>query len=183
MSTLESYPAFINLVKERYSCRAYDLGRTTLDHDLITAVIDAARLAPSACNRQPWLFVVVEGEEDRRKIFSAYQRDWILSAPAYIIALGDKTEGWVRPFDKLSHIGVDLGIAVEHLCLAAASLGLGTCWVCNFDPAVLREAFSIPERYEPLAIIPIGWPAPDSPATEKHRKSPEQIIQWGGFTH
>lgn len=181
MSNLQSYPALLTLMNERYSCRAYDLGRDTLDHDLVSAVIDAARIAPSACNRQPWLFMVVEGPEARAAICRAYEREWIKTAPAYIIALGDHDAAWHRPADGKDHTDVDLSIAVEHICLAASSLGLGTCWVCNFDPAVLREAFNIPANLEPVAIIPIGYPAPGSPATAKNRKRADEIIRWGGF--
>lgn len=181
MATLETYPHLHALMTERYSCRSYDLGRDTLDHDLIKAVIDAARLAPSACNRQPWLFMVVEGAEAREKVFLAYGRDWIKQAPAYIIALGEPEAAWHRPADGHDHTDVDLAIAVEHICLAASALGLGTCWVCNFDPAVLRREFNIPDRYVPVAIVPIGYPAPGSPATAKIRKSDEEITRWGSF--
>lgn len=181
MSDLQSYPALLGLIGERYSCRAYDLGRDTLDPDLISAVIDAARLAPSACNRQPWLFMVVEGPQARESIARAYDRDWIKTAPAYIIALGKPADAWHRPYDGKDHTDVDLAIATEHICLAAAALGLGTCWVCNFDPKVLRREFNIPAEYEPVAIIPIGYPAPGSPVTAKNRKRADEIIKWGSF--
>ena len=181
MSNLESYPRLLSVMAERYSCRAYDQGRTTIDHDLISAVIDAARIAPSACNRQPWLFMVVEGDEARARVLEAYPREWIATAPAYIIALGEPGAAWHRPHDGHDHTDVDLAIAIEHICLAAASLGLGTCWVCNFDPAILRRGFNIPGQYVPVAIIPIGYPAPGSPATAKNRKTSDEITRWGGF--
>lgn len=181
MTNLESYPHLLGVMNERYSCRAYDPGRTSLDHDLIRAVIDAARIAPSACNRQPWLFMVVEGDEAREKVAAAYGRDWIKTAPAYIIALGEPEVAWHRPADGHDHTDVDLSIAIEHMCLAATSLGLGTCWVCNFDPAVLRREFNIPEQYVPVAILPIGYPAPGSAATAKNRKTAEEITRWGSF--
>lgn len=181
MSNLQSYPALLTLMNERYSCRAYDLGRDTLDPDLISDVIDAARIAPSACNRQPWLFMVVEGPEAREAVAAAYSRDWIRTAPAYIIALGIPGEAWHRPADGKDHTDVDVSIAIEHICLAASSLGLGTCWVCNFDPDTLRRGFNIPDQYEPIAIIPIGYPAPGSPATAKNRKHTDQIVKWGSF--
>lgn len=181
MINLESYPALLNIITERYSCRAYDLGRESIDHDLLRAVIDAARLAPSACNRQPWLFMIVEGKEATEKIFEAYPRDWVKNAQAYIIALGEPATAWHRPDDGKDHTDVDLAIAIEHICLAATSLGLGTCWICNYNPKVLRKAFNIPGEYEPVAIIPIGYPAPGSPATAKNRKEADQIIKWGSF--
>lgn len=179
MSDLESYPQLMALMSERFSCRSYDLGRK-VDRDLVGAVIDAARIAPSACNRQPWKFLVVNDEQSRDIIAMAYNRDWIRTAPAYIIALGDHNAAWHRA-DAKDHTDVDVAIAVEHICLAATALGLGTCWVCNFDPHIIVDGFNIPEGLEPIAILPIGFPAPDCPVPVKTRKSADEIIQWGKF--
>ncbi len=108
---------------------------------------------------------------------AAYGRPWIATAPAYIIACGLPAEGWTRPFDEHSHIDVDLAIAVEHLCLSATEHGLATCWVCNFDPAVLRGKLGLDDKLTPVAILPVGYPASDKiPA--KNRKQPEEIITW-----
>lgn len=178
LENLETYPALLSLMGKRYSCRAYDPDRIP-GQDLIGAVIDAARIAPSACNRQPWLFLVVEGDRARDVMARAYSREWILTAPAFIIALGDHDTAWHRPCDGKDHTDVDISIAVEHICLAASALGLGTCWVCNFDPKVIIEAYDIPSNLEPVAIIPIGYPAEGSPVPVKTRKSTEEIIRWG----
>lgn len=177
MSDLQSYPALISIMSQRFSCRSYDLGRT-VDHDLIAAVLDAARIAPSACNRQPWQFLVVDSEEARNIISLAYPRDWVRTAPAYIIAFGDHPSAWHRG-DGKDHTDVDLAIAVEHICLAATALGLATCWICNFDPHIISDAFNAPEGLEPIAIIPIGYVAPDCPVPAKKRKTTEEIVKWG----
>ncbi len=177
MSNLQSYPNLLSLMNQRFSCRSYDLGRPA-DRDLIGAVIDAARIAPSACNRQPWEFLVVDSAEARDIIAMSYNRDWIRTAPAYIIALGDHSQAWRRA-DGKDHTDVDLAIAVEHICLAATALGLATCWVCNFDPAIIRDGFSLPADLEPVAIIPIGYAAPDCPVPVKTRKTADEIIRWG----
>lgn len=169
---------FNELLTQRYSCREYS--DRPVDRRLLGEVLEAARLAPSACNRQPWRFIVVDRADDARgrsAVAEAYARPWIATAPAYIIACGVPAEGWVRPFDNHSHIDVDLSIAVEHLCLAAADRGLGTCWVCNFDPAVLSRELPLDPSLVPVAILPIGYPASDKiPA--KNRKQPDEIIQW-----
>jgi nitroreductase len=81
-------------------------------------------------------------------------------------------EEWVR-FDGKHHGDIDVAIAVEHLCLAAAEQGLGTCWVCNFDAPLCHSLFSLPENEDPVALVPIGYPA-DTPK-EKTRKTREQI--------
>lgn len=177
MSDLQSYPQLLSLMQQRFSCRSYDLGRGC-DRDLIGAVIDAARIAPSACNRQPWQFLVVDSPEARDIIAMAYSRDWIKTAPAYIIALGDHDQAWHRADDK-DHTDVDVAIAVEHICLAATALGMATCWVCNFDEHILRDGFKIPAHLEPVAIIPIGYAAPDCPVPNRNRKPTDEILKWG----
>ena len=78
----------------------------------------------------------------------------------YIIASVLHDQEWVRK-DGKSHGNIDISIAVEHLCLAATELGLGTCWVCNFHPALCKELFNMPEEEEPAVIIPLGHPASD----------------------
>lgn len=175
---MEQYPQFYNLSEHRYSCRDYK--DEPVPADLLTAVFDAVRLAPSACNRQPWKFLVADSDELRAAVQRSYSRDWIAKAPVYVVALGLHDEAWHRPFDGKDHTDVDVSIAVEHLCLAAATLGLGTCWVCNFDPAVIRESFSLPEGVEPVAIIPVGWPATDEVPLKK-RKELDEIVKWGKY--
>lgn len=152
-----TYPELYNLSRERYSCRAYS--DRPVDADTIRSVVDVARLAPSACNRQPWMFLVADSAEQRKAITDSYNREWIRTAPEFIVACGLHDEAWHRASDGKDHTDVDVAIAVEHLCLAASALSLGTCWVCNFDAAVIREAFGLPEHVEPIAIIPIGYPA------------------------
>lgn len=174
----ESTDMFRELVEARYSCRKYDSARVP-SREQVESVFEDARLAPSACNRQPWQFWVVGSESPRREaVIASYSREWIRTAPLYIICLGVENEGWVRPFDSHSHIDVDLSIAAEHICLSAASRGLATCWVCNFDPEVLRRGLEIPEGMRPVAIIPLGYPEEGASAPVKNRKSLEEITKW-----
>ena len=76
---------------------------------------------------------------------------------------------------------MDCSIAAEHICLAAAAAGLGTCWICNFDPAKLREAISVPEHIEPVVVLAIGYPSAQSVAPEKKRKHLDEIVRWGSY--
>lgn len=80
----------------------------------------------------------------------------------------------MRKLDEKSHGDIDVSIATEHLCLAAAEQGLGTCWVCNFDVPLCKELFAIPEHLEPVVIIPIGYPA-DEAVVESSRKPMEDV--------
>lgn len=176
MGTVSAYPQFYNLAATRYSCRKYT--SAPVDRELIMAILDTARLAPSACNRQPWQFLVLDTEESRQPVIECYDREWVKNIPAFIVALGLKGEGWVRPYDGKSHIDVDLAIAVEHICLSASSLGLGSCWICNFDPVMLSKKLGLPENVEPIAIIPIGHPDPEGTVPAKNRKAFDEIVKW-----
>lgn len=177
---LNAYPSFTELVSARYSCRSYS--DKPISRAELMAVMETVRLAPSACNRQPWKFVIIsDNEELKAEVLKAYPRDWAMTAPALIVACGNHDEAWHRSMDGKDHTDVDISIAVEHLCLAAASLGLGTCWVCNFDPQIVAEALNLPKHMEPIAIIPIGYPANGSTIPAKQRKTFEDILQWGKF--
>lgn len=167
--------SFARLVAERYSCRAFSPAEVSpADIDYI---IEQVRMAPSACNRQPWRIMIIGPDDSRRDIVcEAYSREWFTGAPYYFIMCGDVTEGWVRTEDSHSHIDVDLAIATEHLCLSATAVGLGTCWVCNFNPSILSAGLNLPDSLVPIAIIPLGHPAPDSAIPEKKRKDVADII-------
>ena len=171
-----SYPQFYELVCKRYSCRAYDAQRP-VDDALVRAVIETAQLSPSACNRQPWHFVAVRNEEVRA-LMLAKSRPAFLDAPVLLVCLGDHSQAWHRPADGKDHTDVDVAIAAEHICLAAASLDMGTCWVCSFDTDAVRTALSLPSHLEPVALIPLGVPAPDSTVPAKIRKPVDDILSW-----
>lgn len=163
---------FLDIVRERYSCRSY-LDKPVEDEKLLY-LEECMRLAPSAVNRQPWKFRIVRSEEGKANLCSCYRRPWLSEAPLYILASVLKDEEWVR-FDKKPHGDIDVAIAVEHLCLAAAELGLGTCWVCNFDAQRCHELFQMAETEEALVIIPIGYPATEE-RSGTTRKELEQIF-------
>ncbi len=165
---------FEDLVKERYSCRNFS-NRKVETEDL-NKIMEAVRLAPSACNKQPWLFYVVTDEEMRKKIL-AKSRPAFIESPVLIVDVGKHEEAWHRPSDGKDHTGVDVSIAGEHLCLAAAELGLGTCWVCSFDTYATVECLNLPVEHEPIAIIPLGYPAENSIVTEKKRKAMDDILR------
>lgn len=157
---------FITLVKDRYSVRGYE--DTPVEDDKLNYVLECARQAPSACNRQPWHFFIVRSDEARAAVIRSYDREWFRKAPLYIIVAVDPDSAWVRPEDTYNHAPVDGSIAAEHICLAAAAVGLGSCWVCNFDPVTLKEAIGAESPWVPLAILPLGYPAADPrPTTRK----------------
>ena len=163
---------FLELVKIRYSCRAYqslDVEKEKLDY-----ILECVRFAPSAVNKQPWRFHIVNGEDEKAKLQQCYNRDWFKTAPLYIVASILHDEEWVRA-DGKHHGDIDIAIAVEHLCLAATEQGLATCWVCNFDSVMCKELFALPENEEPSVIIPLGYAADE--AKQKNRKGIDDIMK------
>lgn len=174
----QAYTQFHALAEQRHSCRNYL--PTPVDHDTLVALFDAARLAPSACNLQPVNYLVLDTATDpgaRQIIMSVYDRQWIGTAPVYIIALGRHDQAWHRQSDGKDHTDIDVAISVEHLCLAAQAMGLGSCWVCNFDAARLHQLLGLAEDTEAVAIIPLGYPA-GVPASRRGRKSLAETVKW-----
>lgn len=174
-----AYPQLYELARDRFSCRSYS--SRPIKRDSLLAVMDVVRLAPSACNRQPWMFLIADSDELRNAIFESYDREWIRTAPEFIVACGIHSQAWHRPHDGKDHTDVDVSIAVEHLCLAATAMELATCWVCNFDVKIISKAFNLPEDIEPIAIIPIGYPAEETQVPSKNRKKLTEIVKWGKF--
>lgn len=163
--------SLLDLIKSRYSCRAYQpLG---VEKEKMAYVMECVRLAPSAVNKQPWRFHLISDPTDKAKLQECYDREWFKTAPLYIITSVLHDEEWVRA-DGKHHGDIDVAIAVEHLCLAATEQGLATCWVCNFDAALLKERFALPDGEEPAVVIPIGYAA-DAPR-EKMRKPIGEIL-------
>lgn len=159
------------IISNRYSCRAY--AATEVTEEQLDYIKECVRLAPSAVNKQPWKFHIVRSEEGKAKLRQCYNRDWFKTAQMYIIASVLHDEEWVRA-DGKQHGNIDISIAVEHLCLAATEIGLGTCWVCNFDASLCTELFNLPENEEPAVVIPLG--TPECEISPKKRKPTSEIF-------
>ena len=165
---------FLDLAETRRSVRAYK--PDPVPEPLLRDILDTARLAPSACNRQPWRFVVLRGPAAIRRLAPAYSRDWFLSAPVAIAVCVSPAEGWVRPYDARSYAFVDGAIAMDHLTLAAAAAGLGTCWIGAFDPAAAASVLALPDGWEIVAMTPLGYPSPESAPRVRSRNPLGQSI-------
>ena len=174
---------FIDLVRGRTSCRAYVPDPVPRAH--LEAMTEAARLAPSACNRQPWRFAVVQSKATRMRLVNeaflpGIPMKWAEDAGA-IIALGmEKSAITHRIAPKISGVDyplLDLGIAGEHLVLQAEELGLGSCWIGWIQPKKVREIVDWPRSVEPVGLITVGWPAPGS-RKPRSRLDPDRIIRW-----
>lgn len=164
-------PMFTDLCLLRHSSRQYD--PAPISRAEIEAVLEAARLAPSACNRQPWRLYVVT-DPAKRRLMLAKSRPAFADAPVLIAAVGLHSEAWHRPSDGKDHTDVDVAIAVEHICLAAADLGFDTCWVCSFDTEAAVRELGLAPGEEPIALIPMGRASTQAP--EKTRKPLAEIV-------
>lgn len=165
---------FLDLVKARYSVRSYR--PQAVEREKVEYLLECARLAPSAVNFQPWRFFVVASDACREALRRCYHREWFAEAPLCIAVCVDESVSWKRKSDGHDHADIDAAIAAEHICLVAAEQGLGSCWVCNFDVPLCREALELPATLRPVVLIPVGYPA-DAP-TQKKRKSPDEVAEW-----
>ena len=166
----------LKLIQKRYSVRNY-LPQPVEDEKL-NYILECARLAPSACNLQPWFFYVVKDEKTKQAIIESYDRLWIKNAPVLLVVCKDSEASWKRADGKDSG-DIDAAIVAEHICLAAAEQGLGTCWICNFKQEILSEALELPVHVEPIAIFPIGYiDKKTSKLPEKKRKTLSEIVRW-----
>jgi len=172
----------LELVKRRQSDRAYDASRP-VEQDKIDYILEVARMAPSACNAQPWKFVVVTDPVIRQKTASAIadrslgMNHFAYQAPVLIVLIEEQPNLSSRTggFIKQKHFpDTDLGIAAAHITLAAAEQGLGTCILGWFDEKRIREVLDIPSSKRPMLVITLGYSA--QPIREKKRKRMDEVV-------
>lgn len=171
---------FLEIAKRRNSCRKYSEESITLK--MLLSLVEAARIAPSAVNYQPWHFILITNNAEVIRLSEAYDRQWFKLAPAAIVICANHNTSWKRA-DGKDHADIDIAIATDHITLKATEMGLGTCWVCNFDVATCKNILQLPDYMEPIVILPIGIPAENSDS-ERHntlRKKTEEIVSIGVF--
>jgi nitroreductase len=169
---------FDDVIRHRYSVRSFSSEK--VDRSFILEILEAARMAPSAVNFQPWHFIVITDPENLVDIQEVYPRNWFREAPVCIVVCSDHRQSWKRKSDGKDFADVDAAIVIDHLVLKATDLGLGTCWVCNFDTEMIRKKLQLPECIEPIALIPLGYTTSETPP--KSRKPLSEIIHWEKFT-
>ena len=164
---------FLELARQRYSVRAYK--SVPIEDDKLEKVLEAARLAPTACNLQPFQVIVVHTKGKEKELQRIYSAPWFVQAPIVICACGKPSESWVRQ-DGENYCDVDVTIVMDHLILAAADLGLGTCWIGAFNADAAREILKLPDDVKPIAFTPLGYP--DIQAGYKSRKSLDELVRY-----
>lgn len=164
---------FLELTKRRYSARNYS--SDMVEQEKLDYILECARLAPSAVNYQPWHFFVIKSDKQKQLVQHSYPRDWFAGAPLYIIVCVDSAVAWVRKSDNKNHSDVDAAIATEHICLADAEQGIGSCWVCNFDADILKQNLHLSPTQYPVAIVSLGY-VKQLPEKSSPRKDLTEIV-------
>jgi nitroreductase len=165
--------SFSELIQKRYSVRAYK--PDAIEAEKLELVLNAARLAPTAANRQPFQIIVIKTEGRAAELRRIYNREWFTQAPTILCAVGTPKKGWVR-YDEANYTNVDVAIAMDHLILQATELGLGTCWIAAFNPDTAREVLGLPDSVEPVVFTPLGYPADES--KEKERQQLANLVRY-----
>ncbi len=150
--------------------------KTLVEKEKLTKVLEAARLAPSACNFQPWSFIVVSDLGTRQSLYCAYNEDWFVNAPIIIVACGFSDKGWRRG-DGEKYYPIDVAIAMQNLILVAHDLGLGTCWGAAFDEKKVKKVLGIPKNVRVIAMTPLGY-SDEAKGPIVERKSLDEIIHY-----
>ncbi len=166
---------FLELVRQRYSVRAYK--SDPVEDEKLQMILEAARLAPTAANRQPIRIVVVVTAEYRTMLQQVYSQRWFLDAPLALCVCGVDSEAWVRRQDGINYVDVDAAIVMDHIVLTATSLGLGTCWIGAFNPDAVYEGLNLPSGMHPVALTPLGYP--DDRPGPKRRKELSDLVKYG----
>ncbi len=163
---------FQELITKRCSVRAYK--PDPVEDEKLARVLEAARIAPTAANRQAFRVIVISTESCKSDLRRIYGRDWFVQAPYVLCVCAVPSEAWVRKADGWNAAEVDATIVMSHIVLAAAEEGLGTCWIAAFDPAAAREVLGIPLEVIPSAFTPLGYAA-DSALPKKRRPLTELV--------
>ncbi len=177
---------FLELANKRQSTRRYK--NQQVERDKINRCLEAARIAPSACNSQPWSFIVVDKEPLRKQIASYTYSEVIsfnkfaLQAPVIIVVVLERSKVIAEIGGRIknkSYNLIDLGIAAEHFCLQATEEGLGTCMLGWFNEKKVKRALNIPDKKDIGLLISMGYP--DDKARRKIRKDLEGIISYNTY--
>lgn len=178
---------FLELVKQRQSTRAYDTEKA-VEQNKIDHILEAGRLSPSACNAQPWHFIVVDDPILKNEIADATSAKMLgmnhftKQAPVHILIVEEKPNfsSSIGSVLKDKHFAyLDIGIAAAHMCLAAEAEGLGTCMLGWFNESKIRQLLDIPKSKRVLLDIIVGYPA--QPVRDKKRKTIDEIVSYNKY--
>ncbi len=169
-----------DVIKKRYSVRNYK-DKPISDGDL-RQILEAARLAPSASNRQEWRFVVVKNKDTRQKLSEAAKKQKFVAQAPVVIACCAQTDNHIMSCGQPCY-PIDVAIAIDHMTLVAAELGIGSCWIGAFYEDKVKEILSIPQQIRVVELLCLGY-ADGAEPLEKSRLPMDQIVKfekWASF--
>ena len=155
---------FLQFAAERYSVRKFLPQH--LPQESVDAILKAGQLAPTGCNFQPYRVLVINSDESVEKLKSCTKCHF--NAPSAFLICACAEEGWTRKYDGALAAPIDATIVTTHMMLQAHAMGLGCCWVMHFDPQAMRESVRIPAELDPIALLVMGYPAPDASPLALH---------------
>lgn len=168
----------LDIIKSRKSIRKYK--DKDIPEDVFLRVMEAARLAPSGKNLQPWKFIVARDEILKKSLAEASRGQlFIARAPMIIIACGCPDMSYPRQGNYMKSWPIDVTIALQHLMLQAEEEGLGTCWIGAFEEKEVKSLLGVPEDWKVLALTPLGYP--DQIPQDRGRKPLSEIVSYDKF--
>lgn len=162
-----------DLINKRYSVRAYKSDK--VEENKLSYVLNAARLAPTASNQQPFQIIVIHTNNRKQELLTIYDKEWFIQAPMVLCVCGLPAIAWVRRDGRL-YLDVDVGIVMDHMILAASEIGLGTCFIAAFNAMNARQVLLLPEDVEPILFTPLGYP--DDVPGIKVRKNLDELVRY-----
>lgn len=170
---------FLELTKNRYSCRSFM--DKPVEQEKLNLILEAGRVAPTARNLQPQRILVLTDKSELSKLSECTKYGW--NAPVIMIICYDKDVSYRRQFDGMDYGFIDGSIVTTQMMLEIQDLGLGTTWIGAFNPAKVREVYNIPENYEVVALLPVGYPSEDAHPSKLHddRKPIEETVFYNKF--
>ncbi len=168
----------LDVIQKRQSVRKYK--EDPIPEKALMRVLEAARLAPSGKNIQPWKFIIVKDKVLKEKLAQASAGQFFMAeAPIIIVGCGFPDNCYARMGRYMKSWSVDVTIALEHLILQAQEEGLGTCWIGSFEEEEVKAILNIPENVKVLALTPLGYP--DEIPRFRGRKNLDEIISYDRY--
>ena len=167
---------FLQLAKKRFSARKY-LSKP-VEREKLELILEAGRVAPTACNRQPFKLMVIQTEEGLERLKKAAKT---FEAPLAILVCADHEQVWKRPYDGKTAADIDTTIITDHLMIEATDLGLDTVWICQFRAEVVKEEFGLPHHLEPINLLIIGYRDGEGASPDRHdevRKPLSELVTY-----
>mgnify|MGYP003290971187 CR=1 FL=1 len=163
---------FFDVISERYSVRGFT--DQEVEKEKLDKILEAARLAPTGVNYQPFKVFVIDTKENKEVLSEIYKADWFVQAPYVIAIAACPDKAWTRPWDGKNIADIDATIVMDHIILAATDLGLGTCYIGAFKADVAKEFLELDDDWEPVLFTPLGYG--NAEPRETPRKSLDELV-------